>query len=242
MSRAERIFRNQSGKTYMTRQIIGRRVNESEEDLYNDIDDRDEDLTERIQSAVRKLNNIRQQCINIDPNYDEELLNPAELAITERTLDSLYDMIEDEKRLLDAYMQEADDDDEFDADAEPDAQDLEAMPDDFEDITDDELFDEPENLIVHTPTNYDEDSDEARFLRAMDAQLKYGEEERDVFWLSRKSEPDVDFLVTVITKFPKDNSFFFNILKVDDEECNKTVRIPLNDIDLENTEFDNLSD
>lgn len=236
MSRAEKIFRNKLGNTYMTRQIIGRSsVNESELDLYNDIDDRDESLSDRIKWAVKKLNRIRQQCINMDPDYDEVLLNAEDLDITERTLDTLEDMIEDERRLLDTYMQQ-DDDDDYNQDVEPDARSLRNEPAEFDDdISDEDLFDEPETPMTYS-TKYDEDSDEARFLAAMDDQLALGEEDRDVFWLGRKSDPDTDYLVTVITKF-KDNSFFFNILKVDDEECNKTVRIALSDIDLDNTEY-----
>ena len=74
MSRGEILFRNQSGKRYMTKTVIGKpkSVHESLEDtLYDDIDDEDENIALKIKQAVAKLNSIRRACKEIDPDYDE---------------------------------------------------------------------------------------------------------------------------------------------------------------------------
>ena len=225
-----------------------------------------ESLESRIMRAVDKLNGIRKKSMKIIPNYKKTWINPNTLEIKTKTLNSLEDKIEDEGRMLEIYMQERerkreikeyeldiddmnpdnqdlediygpiDYDDEFDEDDEDDEDDVE--------IEDNDIFDSPEKSknfkLLSYNDNFDEDSEEGRFIQIMNNQLKdYDEVKRTPFCLYRKSQPDVEYYVTVLTNF-NNKSFLFNILGVDGEECSNMMKIPLNDIDFDNTDVSEL--
>lgn len=225
-------FRNKLGKPYMRKTSFGAgRVNESEYD----------ELVDQIGYAVKKLNSIRIQCKEFDPDYDEDLLDIDELDMTERTLDNLQDAIENERQLLDIYRNDAEDMEDEPYDEEPTEEDLDRMRADDSDIFDDptEFVDDEFADAPADNARFDDESDESRFIAAMTDQMKKGEDERGSFWLVLKSQPDVDYEAKVITKF-KDDSFIFTILTIDGEEFNQDRKIALSDIDLEATDYSDL--
>ena len=240
MSRGEILFRNQSGKRYMTKTVIGKpkSVHESLEDtLYDDIDDEDENIALKIKQAVAKLNSIRRACKEIDPDYDEPLLNAVQIPVTPESLDDLYDQIEEERDILNGYMQETqDEEDEFDNDIdEPTSDDINQIDDTVFDTPDD-LDDDDDQPVSYNSSEFDDDDLESDFVSAMNYQMTNikNEQQRPVFWLYRKDEPDTDYEVRLVTILGK-TAFYFNIVSINGEEYDKNETIYLRDIDLEET-------
>lgn len=211
-----------------------------------------EPLKDRIMKAVKKLNSIRREMLKYDKYYSLKPLNPNVVPIKTRELNELNNKIQNEGRMLDIYKQEQEEKREQEErvnidDMEPNIEDLESTSN--YDFSDEEIFDEPEEEIFDeteeniAQDNYsDSHTEEEEFINAMNRQLNdRSEDEREAFYLVRKSQPDIDYYVTVLTNF-NNNSFYFNVLKVDEEDCenSKIIKIPLSDIDFDNTDISEL--
>ena len=241
MSGNIRRFFSETGKLYMQKKTVTSRLNEEEENIPMTAEEF-QVLKDSIVRAAEKLNKIRGEYAQLNP---EDALNPvniSKLKISYETLDDLNDRIEDEYHLLEFLKNQEEEEEELfdETDKEPTEEEISAADDSevFDNTTDDDIFDtEPTNTELDNLDDYD--NPETEFYNTM-AQIcaNVKDVNREPFFLVLRHDPDTDYLVYPLAVF-KDRSVMFKFLEIDGEkQQNLEKRIPVSDIDVENTEYE----